>query len=307
MPRRKRKPPQLSKRRAGAPPISEDPEVYETAAHGVEYEGERCCRIAAAIARLDGSEYDVAEALGVSASTLRRWRKTHPEFALALKPPTESTDGSAVRAAIKHALGSDYRTDKILQTRQGPAVRSEEIHVPPNIEVAHFLLKFRMPTVYGVSAGAKPHPIDAYLDKMDRKIAAARQELNGQPRTASTSGAEQKELRLDVQTCRIARIMSHLAADDAEMAGALGISEPTLSEWKRRCADFAKAIEDGNEAVNCSLERALAQRATGYSYYAEKIICDAEGTIRRLRLLTHVPPSDEAIEIWQSAHPKETG
>ena len=49
------------------------------------------------------------------------------------------------------------------------------------------------------------------------------------------------------------------------------------------------------------------RRATGYDYYAEKVICDAEGTICRLRLLTNVPPSDEAMEIWLSATPIPRG
>ena len=179
--------------------------------NSVEYQSAKYCRIASAIARLDGSEYDIAEALGVSALTLRMWRDAHRDFALALKPPMEINDGLVLRAVIKHALGSEYRSDKILKTRQGPVVRSEEVHLPPNVEVAHFLLKPRMPTVYGVNAKTNADPFAAALDRVERELAAEREKLDGgPPQTPSTPGVEQKELKLDEQTCRIARIMAHL-------------------------------------------------------------------------------------------------
>jgi len=70
---------------------------------------------------------------------------------------------------------------------------------------------------------------------MDRKNAAARR-----PQTSSDPKPERPTP--DEQTCRLARIMARLAAKDDEIAAALETSEATLNEWKRGCADFAKAI-----------------------------------------------------------------
>jgi len=142
MPRLKRLPPKRSAhhtQRHHTPQQADRPEVP------AEYQGNKCCRIASAIARLDGSEHDIAEALGVGTSTLQLWQNTHADFALALRPAVDVTDGSVVRAMIEHALGSEYRTDTILGTRQGQVVRSETVHLSPNVEVLHFLLKGRMP------------------------------------------------------------------------------------------------------------------------------------------------------------------
>jgi hypothetical protein len=97
--------------------------------------------------------------------------------------------------------------------------------------------------------------------------------------------------------------MAELAADNSEIAAAFGISEATLGEWKRKCNTFAREIEEGIAAVNRSLEAAILQRVVGYEYYAEKVVCDDEGTIKRRRLLVKLPPDAKAIEIWLAAHP----
>ena len=57
-----------------------------------------------------------------------------------------------MRAEVRHALGFSYKTDKVIDTREGGVVRSVTIIVPPNVGTLEFLLRARMPAVYGPKA-----------------------------------------------------------------------------------------------------------------------------------------------------------
>ena len=46
----------------------------------------------------------------------------------------------------------------------------------------------------------------------------------------------------------------------------------------------------GNEEADARVERSLYQRAVGYSFNSEKILCNKNGEVTRVPIVEHVPP-----------------
>ena len=109
------------------------------------------------MARMGATAAEVSEALGISVPTFHEWRRTHSEFSDALKSRPnvfdkarpEVNDAAVERAMIKCALGFNCITEKIVRTRMGGVVRAHSVYKPPSVRVAHFMLRARMPALYG--------------------------------------------------------------------------------------------------------------------------------------------------------------
>jgi hypothetical protein len=130
------------------------------------YCAEKSCRIAGALARLgNATDTDIAAALGIGISDFRLWKDTQPEFAQALKTPPSFSDSAVERAVLRTALGYSYTTEKLIETREGGVVRSLTIHVPPNVEALEFLLRARLPRLYG--AEVAKGPFDYLFDTLE--------------------------------------------------------------------------------------------------------------------------------------------
>jgi hypothetical protein len=56
---------------------------------------------------------DLAEALGISVSTLKNWRKKYPEFLAAIKEGKDEVDRQVEDALLKTCLGYDYEREEI--------------------------------------------------------------------------------------------------------------------------------------------------------------------------------------------------
>lgn len=88
---------------------------------------------------------------------------------------------------------------------------------------------------------------------------------------------------------------------DAEIAEALGISCSTFYQWKQdhpklsECVDLAK--QGWRSACTTEIERALAERAKGYSHPEEKVFC-SEGAIVTHDTTRHYPPDTQAAKFW---------
>ena len=53
---------------------------------------------------------------------------------------------------------------------------------------------------------------------------------------------------------------------DEQIAGNIGISRSTLSEWKTKYPDISDALKKGKDIVDIEVENALLKRALGYQY-----------------------------------------
>ncbi|MDR3348813.1 MAG: DNA-packaging protein [Acidaminococcales bacterium] len=50
---------------------------------------------------------------------------------------------------------------------------------------------------------------------------------------------------------------------DKDIAGNMGISRSTLSEWKKHCSDISDALKQGKDVADRQIENALYQKAAG--------------------------------------------
>lgn len=269
------------------------------------YHEERCCRIGAALARLDNaSDADIAEALDVSVSALNRWRDRHPKFAEALKSPPSNNDYAIARALLRSALGYDYKTDKVIDTREGPVVRSVKVHSPPSVEALEFLLRARMPKVYGLNAKAAKGSTSGIVEAMQKRVAAGRADLERRKAALKAGLAEPEPTDeetaqlINDETCMVSHVMARLYASDDEIAEALDISADKFKELRDRHVELAEAIKSGKEFIDAALERALTQRALGHEYVQEDILCSREGDIVRTSVLKHTPADRKAQDLW---------
>ena len=97
---------------------------------------------------------------------------------------------------------------------------------------------------------------------------------------------------------KTAKHVAKLGATDADLARIFGVSDATIDNWKAQHPDFLGSLKAGKEAADARVERALYQRATGYSYDAVKIFCFKDGKITKVPYRVHVPPDVTAQIFW---------
>lgn len=82
--------------------------------------------LAAQAAREGLINKEIADRLGISASTFYHWRKEHPEFCEALNEGKEVVDAKVEKALLTRALGYEYdeveETQDIKQSKSGEEV-----------------------------------------------------------------------------------------------------------------------------------------------------------------------------------------
>lgn len=88
-----------------------------------------------------------------------------------------------------------------------------------------------------------------------------------------------------------------LGATDYELADFFGVSTATIYRWKNTHPDFCEALIVGKEKADDRVERALFNRAVGYTFESEKVF-QFQGEVIRAPLLEHVPPDTGAAMSW---------
>ena len=88
-----------------------------------------------------------------------------------------------------------------------------------------------------------------------------------------------------------------LGATDFELADFFKVDTRTIYRWKNVHDDFCQALIVGKENSDTRVERALFNRAVGYSYESEKIF-QSQGEIIRAATVEHVPPDPSAAKLW---------
>ncbi len=88
-----------------------------------------------------------------------------------------------------------------------------------------------------------------------------------------------------------------LGATDIELADFFQVSTRTIYRWRNTIDEFCQAVTCGKEAADVRVERALYNRAVGYSFESEKIF-NHQGEIIRAPTTEHVPPDPSAAKLW---------
>lgn len=95
----------------------------------------------------------------------------------------------------------------------------------------------------------------------------------------------------------VAAALCRRGATDYELAEEFGVATTTIWRWQCQHEDFCNAVQTGKGAFDRRIERALAQRAAGYTYHTEKVF-QFQGQIIRARVVEHVPADVSAAKLW---------
>lgn len=88
-----------------------------------------------------------------------------------------------------------------------------------------------------------------------------------------------------------------LGATDFELADFFKVDTRTIYRWKNVHEDFCQALIAGKENADTRVERALYNRAVGYTFESEKVF-QFQGQIVRADTTEHVPPDPSAAKLW---------
>lgn len=101
----------------------------------------------------------------------------------------------------------------------------------------------------------------------------------------------------------IAHSMALLGATDAQLAGAFGVTEQTINNWKLAHPNFFESLKRGKDEADARVAKSLFERALGYSHPAVKIITVPRGSnqgsdIEEVPYTEHYPPDTTAAIFW---------
>tara|TARA_R110000822_G_C15322095_1_gene493809 strand:+ start:1864 stop:2382 length:519 start_codon:yes stop_codon:yes gene_type:complete len=92
-------------------------------------------------------------------------------------------------------------------------------------------------------------------------------------------------------------VMAELGATDMDLARAFDVDISTIYAWKAKDRDFSDALKVGKATADDKVERALYQKAVGYSLPLTKVFCH-EGVISTHQMVEHFPPDTTACIFW---------
>lgn len=96
---------------------------------------------------------------------------------------------------------------------------------------------------------------------------------------------------------KIAAKMCELGATDIDLADAFDVDVRTINRWKVKHKGFCQSLRLGKEAPNMQVERALYQRAIGYSH-PDIDIRVIDGQVVQTPITKHYPPDTKAASVW---------
>lgn len=102
-------------------------------------------RIARKFALLGATDAQIADALGVTVTTLTNWKHAHPGFLAALKEGKDHADAAVVESLYRRATGFQHKSVKIMQYEGEPIIVPFIEKFAPDPTSMIFWLKNRRP------------------------------------------------------------------------------------------------------------------------------------------------------------------
>jgi hypothetical protein len=90
-----------------------------------------------------------------------------------------------------------------------------------------------------------------------------------------------------------------LGATNEELAAFFGVSLSSVERWMVEYPKFRRSIEDGREAADARVARALHRRAVGMTVKKERAVV-VRGELKTLFLKEELPPDTNAAALWLS-------
>lgn len=102
---------------------------------------------------------------------------------------------------------------------------------------------------------------------------------------------------------KLARQLTGMGKTQADMAEAFDVVRSTIQIWIEEHPEFSVAIKLGREDATDRVERALLERATGYTLDVEKPMVvsggkDCGSTIEMVPIKVHYPSDTAAASMW---------
>jgi hypothetical protein len=85
---------------------------------------------------------------------------------------------------------------------------------------------------------------------------------------------------------------------DKQIAEAIGISEVTLLDWRKKYPEFLRPIRAGKDQADDRVEQAVYSRAIGMKITEKKVIQNPDGTTRKEITEKEIPPDTNAGFGW---------
>ena len=95
----------------------------------------------------------------------------------------------------------------------------------------------------------------------------------------------------------IARNLCAQGATNADLADYFGVAISTISLWRIEKKEFFEACQAGAETAAPRVERALYERAMGYTFDSEEIKV-IDGQVVRVPIRERVPPDYNSMRLW---------
>lgn len=99
----------------------------------------------------------------------------------------------------------------------------------------------------------------------------------------------------------VAKEMCGLGGTTANLAKAFNVSFDTIALWQSTSKQFAEACRMGADTAAHRVERALYERAVGYTYKTDTVVRHRDG-VSILQRNLHVLPDPRAGKIWLEQH-----
>jgi len=118
------------------------------------------------LARKGLTNTEIADRMGIACSTLKLWRKLHPEFSAAVKEGKDSADDLVIESLFKRARGYEVVEEKAMNIDGDVQIVRLEKHIPGDPTSMIFWLKNRQPEDWGDKkqvelSGPEGYPIKA--------------------------------------------------------------------------------------------------------------------------------------------------
>lgn len=95
------------------------------------------------------------------------------------------------------------------------------------------------------------------------------------------------------------KLCDQYGATDAELAFFFNVSERTINRWKLKHPEFSQSLKTGKDGPDDRVERALFNRAVGYSFKSVKVFMPSGAKSPVYAPFTeHIPPDVTACAIW---------
>jgi len=92
---------------------------------------------------------------------------------------------------------------------------------------------------------------------------------------------------------------------DQDIAEVFEINVVTHYAWKKRHAEYAKAIKEGKDQADSEVAKSMYKRATGFTVPEEKIFCSRDGEVIRVQTNHYYPPNVTAAIFWLKNRQKD--